>query len=839
MNQKVILVFKTHFDIGFTDLAENVIQRYAGPMLENVIETCEGTADLGKLAYVWTMPAWPLKIMLERSGEKRDALERLVRSGRVAWHALPFTSHFDFCGPEEYIQGLRYARELSEHFGVPPVRSAKMTDVPGHGRMLPAVLAGAGVRFLHLGCNEYAKPPRVPPLFFWEAPDGSRVLTMYSPDGYGSSVLPPPDWEFPVWMALMNTQDNSGPQSASAIRSLAEKLRLSCPDAEIVSGTMDDFYRDLARCDLSGVPVVRGDLADSWIHGVGSYPSEVSSVRETRGRLARARELFALSGRGADEKARLAFTGLIDAAYGRLCLFGEHTWGLDVKTWMGPDRVYEKSRFEKAEKTERYQLMERSWDEQSSRARDAEKESLCALETAQGGDAWSVFNPGGSSFTGWADAGAAGEMFSQGARINGEKSPVETIFGTPHVFVRGLPALTARAAAPEAVPGEPLLCGGSGGCRTAENHRYRLEYSEKTGRISRVVDKKLGVSILEGTGGRGVFSYRYDKYGSDEVARYLEEYADRDSDWGRKDNGRENYPECTHETFLPRFAGVRVQGRTLCFRFRGSACAAYGDAEEIELRVTLPPFGEELFVELKLLRKQKTPFIESGSLVFPAAASEPRYFLNKNGSVLDPEKDIVENANHVFYCLEAYAAVQGKAGGVCIVAHDTPLLSIGETGVYRFRSTYEKHSPDLYFNLFNNMWGTNFPQWLGGDLSFRYTVFGCTDAASVTQRALSLASGAWAARVPELGPPVVLPEEVQVMTAEARRDGLLLRIRDTSGKRRTMTVRLKDARARIRRLDLLGMPSGRPFRGEISMESGPFAIFTLLIGEDGADGILP
>ena len=28
---KIILVFKTHFDIGFTDLASNVIDQYAGP----------------------------------------------------------------------------------------------------------------------------------------------------------------------------------------------------------------------------------------------------------------------------------------------------------------------------------------------------------------------------------------------------------------------------------------------------------------------------------------------------------------------------------------------------------------------------------------------------------------------------------------------------------------------------------------------------------------------------------------------------------------------------------------------------------------------------------------
>ena len=49
---KIFLVFKTHFDIGFTKLSREVIGQYAGSMLSEVIETCEGTADMGKLRYV-------------------------------------------------------------------------------------------------------------------------------------------------------------------------------------------------------------------------------------------------------------------------------------------------------------------------------------------------------------------------------------------------------------------------------------------------------------------------------------------------------------------------------------------------------------------------------------------------------------------------------------------------------------------------------------------------------------------------------------------------------------------------------------------------------------------
>ena len=132
---KIILVFKTHFDIGFTQMAEDVIRQYSGKMLSDVIQTCEGTSDMGLLRYVWTMPSWPLTVM-RQNREKRETLDRLVKEGQIAFHAMPYTLHTDFCGMLDVIEGLRYSVGLSELYGLPLPLSAKMTDVPGHGRAL-------------------------------------------------------------------------------------------------------------------------------------------------------------------------------------------------------------------------------------------------------------------------------------------------------------------------------------------------------------------------------------------------------------------------------------------------------------------------------------------------------------------------------------------------------------------------------------------------------------------------------------------------------------------------------------------------------------------------------
>ena len=65
MKPKIILVFKTHFDIGFTDLAQNVTHAYGSSMLREVIETCRATEHMGPLRYKWTMPAWPLRYIID------------------------------------------------------------------------------------------------------------------------------------------------------------------------------------------------------------------------------------------------------------------------------------------------------------------------------------------------------------------------------------------------------------------------------------------------------------------------------------------------------------------------------------------------------------------------------------------------------------------------------------------------------------------------------------------------------------------------------------------------------------------------------------------------------
>src|SRR5438067_12376175 len=87
--RKVVVVFKTHFDLGFTDLPDRVMAAYTGPMFTAVRAVMAATQQEAPGArYVWTLPAWPLRYLLDSPtvpAASRAAADGLVRAGRLTW----------------------------------------------------------------------------------------------------------------------------------------------------------------------------------------------------------------------------------------------------------------------------------------------------------------------------------------------------------------------------------------------------------------------------------------------------------------------------------------------------------------------------------------------------------------------------------------------------------------------------------------------------------------------------------------------------------------------------------------------------------------------------------
>lgn len=281
-------------------------------------------------------------------------------------HALPFTTHTELLELEDLVRGMSFSSKLARSMDLELPRDAKMTDVPCHSWILPTLLRHAGVTFLHLGCNSASSSPEVPMLFWWEGPDGSRLLTMYAATGYGTGLIPPENWPYRTWLALIHTGDNHGPPRPEEVKNLLETARQKLPGITVRVGRLSDFG-DAILQENPDIPVVRGDMPDTWIHGPMCDPAGAKAARNTRPDIAVTESLNTqLRAWGV---ATPDIKDTIDAAYENSLLYGEHTWG-GALSWITPYSKGLKFSYGDAWKKERlegrFKRIEQSWDDHTA-----------------------------------------------------------------------------------------------------------------------------------------------------------------------------------------------------------------------------------------------------------------------------------------------------------------------------------------------------------------------------------------------------------------------------------------------------------------------------------------
>ncbi|MGN0315047.1 MAG: DUF5054 domain-containing protein [Fusicatenibacter sp.] len=346
--EKIIVVFKTHLDLGFTDLAENVLENYRTRYLPQAMRVAREMRG-EKEGFVWTTGSWLIWDYLNH-GDNPDMLEDAIRHGEIRWHGLPFTVHSELMDRELFDYGLHISGELDQKFGKHTI-AAKLTDVPGHTRGIVPLLSRAGIRFLHIGVNPASTAPDVPGLFRWRSEQEEEVIVMYHHD-YGQMTE---IGNSGCWVYFAHTGDNSGPQSAESVREVYRSLHEKYPEARLVAGTLEDVAL-VALAQREQLPVIDGEIGDTWIHGTGSDPGKVSAYRA----------LLRLARTLPEEEKNILYRELLPIP--------EHTWGLDEKTWLGKTREvgyllgehenFRRKEFDAVRSTPKYQHMEASWREQ-------------------------------------------------------------------------------------------------------------------------------------------------------------------------------------------------------------------------------------------------------------------------------------------------------------------------------------------------------------------------------------------------------------------------------------------------------------------------------------------
>jgi hypothetical protein len=162
---------------------------------------------------------------------------------------------------------------------------------------------------------------------------------------------------------------------------------------------------------------------------------------------------------------------------------------------------------------------------------------------------------------------------------------------------------------------------------------------------------------------------------------------------------------------------------------------------------------------------------------------------------------------------------------------DTPLVSMGQPGGFRFTRDWSPRKPTVFVNLFNTIWGTNFQQWIGGSWTSRVRIWSVEGKGPEAD----LITPAWEARdscqaafydgpagkLPPTQGGIELSRKGVLVAAFGQNpdgDGILLRLWEQAGQDGICKVTLPEALRgyKARLCDL----RGRPIEGDVAMRDG-------------------
>jgi len=120
--------------------------------------------------------------------ENKKKLRRYIKSGKLIIGPWYVQSDEFLVSGESIIRNLLIGHRISKDFGCNPMKVGYLPDQFGHISQMPQILNGFGIRsaIFSRGLSEIGE--KLGSEFWWESPDGSKVLAIHQIDGYGNAA---------------------------------------------------------------------------------------------------------------------------------------------------------------------------------------------------------------------------------------------------------------------------------------------------------------------------------------------------------------------------------------------------------------------------------------------------------------------------------------------------------------------------------------------------------------------------------------------------------------------------------------------------------------------------
>ncbi|HUX43159.1 MAG TPA: polysaccharide lyase family protein [Terracidiphilus sp.] len=799
----VHIVPNEHLDIGFTDYRSKVGELQSRS-LDQVLDLLPNHPE-----FRWTMDgSWVAEQFLAtRSPEQQQKLLDAVRAGKIVIPPQYANQHTGVASLEGLIHSLYPSHAMAARYKL-PLGAAHITDVPSYSWSYASILHDAGVRYFAAGSNNWRAPillegrwnERSP--FYWEGPDGGRVLMWYS-RAYlqvASMFGVPPKIEavhdaLPVFLEAYNRPGYKS-DSVLLFGSQLENTELDPGQVTLPQqwqeqyayprldfSTFADAMQEIEKQSGGSIPVVRGDFGPYWEDGYTADAAATAQHRANQQRIQNAETLAAAV--SALRSGVRPEAGLLDAAWRNTLLFDEHTW-----TYVGAASQPEsdQTRIQLEQKTatstnaaqEIEQSIQRSW---------AQLEPLMA----QPQPAVAVWNRLNWTRDGWLETDLSqGEVLldpdtrkplpqvalgeEAGIRLPGFGGRAERVrfraTGVPSMGWRLFP-IVSQAQDPQRVEMHGT---------TLENKFYRVEISPQTASIAHLIDKKSGRDLVDPASPYPFASLVY-----------------------------VTSPDAVTENSLYRYGSAqRLPNLSVHLPVDGKVVSLYRDAEGehailesanlrfplIRTEILLPAGARRIDLRITV-HKEATLAKEAAYIAFPFLQPHPRFGYDSQNGWIDPAVDELMGGSREWYAAQHWASVRSAGSYSAVIPVDAPLVALGDIVRGVWPTHFTPKSSAIFSWIMSNYWNTNFPAQQGGTVTFRYSLLTGEnfDPAELTRKALDVMTplefetmnGTGRAAVPlqSAGSMVETDtDEVTVSTwklAELR-EGTVLRVEDISGK---------------------------------------------------------
>lgn len=726
----LFVVPHTHLDVGYTD--------YPGKVAEIQPRVLSQAAELIKQHpdFRFSMDgSWNLQQLLDtRSKPKQDEILNLIRSGKMAMPAQYCNLLTGYASLETLYRSLYESKALGRQYGL-PFEYANITDVPTYSGSYPSILASSGVKYWVAAANNDRAPilkyehwnEKSP--FWWEGPDGKKVLFWYSRHYMQVQTLfglPPelpaireslpiflqayskPDYKPDVALIYGTQVENTDLFPTTA--TFADDWNRSYAYPKLQYATFPDFFHYLEAHYGKELPTYKVDGGPYWEDGAGSDAYFTAEDRANQNRALSA-EILSTVTHSIDSDLN-APAGLFTDIWRNIVLFSEHTW-TSYNSVSQPDHE---------EAVKQLRVKDSRADRASLEIEDVTNRSLSQLadQIHVPANTLVVFN----SLNWRRDVAVETDLQENPTLIDlatNQTVPLQVLYQKQHFlhvrfFAKDLPPVGYKcfriSYGKEPPPQAPHSYD-----RTIENAFYRIKVDPGTGALASIYDKQLQRELVDSQSPYSFGQYLY-VTGGDGNTQMINPFPTLPP--GKL---------VVHPAANGRFLGVDRLPWGDSIRMTSSGL----NTPDIETEILL--FNDAKKIEFHYrVHKSYTTDKEGVYFAFPVALSTPGFAYATQQGWVDPSRDLMKGASLEWFNIQYWMATHDPHVAVGIVPLDTPLASFGDINRGAWPGVFRPKTGTLFSYAMNNYWHTNYRAGQSGDFTFRYTL---TSAASLDGGALT------------------------------------------------------------------------------------------------------